>query len=208
MSNIIKFYMGEKNENYPYTIDDILDFSDEELEKIHNYIQWLFPTQDPRNKDTGKPFLTLEDIKYFKNSKELLDKVLLSYYKMIGFYGFSHEFKINTEEYRELIFSRNFEIHSRNWLNKGNHNYLRLTRIISCLKSLGLEKEANELFDMLNRTYLIYPNKIGELTLQFWSSAHAGTLYDAYIGKEEEIKQLKGKLASLGSIFTIGNYKA
>lgn len=202
MSNIIKFYMGEKNENYPYTIDDILDFSDEELEKIHNYIQWIFPTQDPRNKDTGKPFLTLEDIKYFKNSKELLDKVLLSYNRMISFYGFCYE--INTEEYKsKLTFSQNFKIHSRNWLDKGNHNYLRLTRMISCLKSLGLEKEANQLFDVLRRTYICNTWKIGIVTFGFWEKAINGTLYDAYVGKEEEIKQLKDKLTN---VFTIRSY--
>jgi hypothetical protein len=36
----------------------------------------LFPTQDPRNKDTGKPFLTDDDILEFKKDKELQNKVL------------------------------------------------------------------------------------------------------------------------------------
>lgn len=193
MSDIIKFYNGEEVDGYPYKLCDIWYFSDLEIERIHNYIQWLFPTCDPRNKETGKPFLEQEDIEQFKNNKKLLENLNRSFEIIIDFYGFMW-----VDD--KLVKKYNFdEKKLKNWLTKRNHNYLRLTRIISCLKTLGLEKEAKALFDILMEIYKEYHNKIGETTLNFWQKAIDGTLYDDYNKCEnnKEIKDLKDKLKNI-----------
>jgi hypothetical protein len=42
---------------------------------------------------------------------------------------------------------------SRNWLHAGNHNHLRLTRMLRSLRVLGLEREAATLWDALRVLY-------------------------------------------------------
>jgi hypothetical protein len=39
------------------------------------------------------------------------------------------------------------------WLSPGNHNHLRITRILRCFSLLGLEAEAKAFFDCLSEIY-------------------------------------------------------
>ena len=39
------------------------------------------------------------------------------------------------------------------WLSPGNHNHLRITRILRCLSLLGLEAEARAFFECLSEIY-------------------------------------------------------
>ena len=57
------------------------------------------------------------------------------------------------------------------WLTPGNHNYLRLTRILKCLGLAGLEKEKSALKNALNVIYLQHGEVIGETTKKFWDEA-------------------------------------
>jgi hypothetical protein len=189
-SEIIAFYKGEPSSS-PYSLAEILEFTDSELEIIHNHIQWLFPTNDPRNKDTGKPFLTNEDILEFKNSKELQDNLWNSYDKMILFYGFCHNGKGG------LVTGEDFKEKSKNWLNKRNHNYLRLTRMISCLKSVGLDKQADALYNILCDIYKEHESKIGSTTMEFWKKAIDERLYEGYVNNTIQVKELKDKLKNI-----------
>ena len=66
------------------------------------------------------------------------------------------------------------------WLSPGNHNHLRITRILRCLTVLGLETEAKAFFDCLSEIYKDEQNKpmpaISEETMLYWREAagHAG----------------------------------
>jgi hypothetical protein len=42
---------------------------------------------------------------------------------------------------------------AHNWLHAGNHNHLRLTRILRSLRVLGLEREAAALWEALRTLY-------------------------------------------------------
>ena len=44
---------------------------------------------------------------------------------------------------------RRFYEGSPHWITPGNHNYLRITRILKCLKLLGLDAEAAAFFEYL-----------------------------------------------------------
>lgn len=63
MSEIVNFYLN-KESSAPYRLEEIWHFSEIELERIHNYIQWLFPTDDQKNKELGKPYLLQEEGKW------------------------------------------------------------------------------------------------------------------------------------------------
>ncbi len=61
------------------------------------------------------------------------------------------------------------------WLSPGNHNHLRITRILKSLSVLGLEAEAKAFFDCLSEIYEEEQNKplpsISEETMLYWGEA-------------------------------------
>ncbi|HEX8915365.1 MAG TPA: opioid growth factor receptor-related protein, partial [Humisphaera sp.] len=59
----------------------------------------------------------------------------------------------------------------RNWLTPGNHNLLRLTRILDSLRTLGLGPHADALLAALEGVYAEHAGVIGPRTVGFWRSA-------------------------------------
>lgn len=43
---LINFLKGSGTDVHGRTHQDILNFSDEQLETVHNYIQWIFPIRE------------------------------------------------------------------------------------------------------------------------------------------------------------------
>jgi hypothetical protein len=64
---------------------------------------------------------------------------------------------------------------SANWLRPNNHNHLRITRILKCLRLLGREEESRAFFDCLADIYASERRKprpaITERTFEFWQHA-------------------------------------
>ena len=61
------------------------------------------------------------------------------------------------------------------WLSPGNHNHLRITRILRCLTVLGLEAEAKAFFGCLSEIYEDEQNKtlpaLSDETMLYWRRA-------------------------------------
>lgn len=64
-----------------------------------------------------------------------------------------------------------FAERSRVWLSVGNHNFLRLTRILKSLSLLGHEARAEWLLAFLEELYRERPDVIGSTTVGFWRRA-------------------------------------
>jgi hypothetical protein len=88
---------------------------------------------------------------------------------MLQFYGLQCN-KIDTTGI-EITKSDNYPERKINWIEEGNHNYLRLTRILTSLRLLGLEDYAQALFKCLNQIYLEEGKNIGSRTYAYWESA-------------------------------------
>ncbi len=52
-----------------------------------------------------------------------------------------------------------------------DHNYLRITRILKCLMTFGLEDEARAFYECLRRIYREDSDQIGDETFQYWTNA-------------------------------------
>ena len=77
---------------------------------------------------------------------------------MENFYGFEYN--------GDKIIDKQEQKH---WISKGNHNYLRITRIITSLKIFNLEKEAILFYEALLN--LSHTEKIDEKSLKYWENA-------------------------------------
>ena len=68
-----------------------------------------------------------------------------------------------------------WELRRGNWLTPGNHNHLRITRILSSTRTLGLAAESAALFDALSEIYRSEGGRaIERRTYDFWKRAAVG----------------------------------
>ncbi|XP_039529630.1 opioid growth factor receptor-like [Pimephales promelas] len=103
------------------------------LEDCHSYIQWLFPIQE-RGVNWDAHVLTKKEIKLFRKDEEAKRKLVESYKLMLDFYGIC----LVNETTGEVDYAPDFEDRFKN-LNRYSHNNLRITRILKCLGTLGLQ---------------------------------------------------------------------
>lgn len=150
-SRILAFFRGAGCDHRGRTLDEILAWDDQALEFTHDYIQWLFPLPEPSAFNPWAPVLTESDIEAFRNSPELQNQLRRAAARMKAFYGFDRD--------------------RLPWLTPGNHNFLRLTRILACLRLLGLEDEAAEWFARLSDLYSKHSGIIGPETWRYWQAA-------------------------------------
>jgi hypothetical protein len=127
---IIGFLSGESPDSEGRYLSEIQKWSDSRLESAHDFIQWMFPLIEPSRVNQDAPLLDRETIAEIRSRPELLDAVRASFRCMQNFYE-----------------------RSLHWVTPGNHNHLRITRILTCLALLGLKTEAVEFFHFLERVY-------------------------------------------------------
>jgi hypothetical protein len=144
-------------------IDDIWRMSLEGLEYTHDYIQWLFPLRERSAVQPDVPVLDDAAIAGFA-SADMRDRLKRSTDVMAAFYGF-------VIDGAELRFASNAADRQSVWLTHGNHNFLRLTRIMKSLATLGLPDLATGWLAILSHVYATNQNLIGARTWLYWQSA-------------------------------------
>jgi hypothetical protein len=140
---------------------------------VHDYIQWIFPLPERSGANPGSPVLDAAMIAVIRGSAEMQGRLRAGFLRMLAFYGFTLEGDAVAEGPR-------FADASRNWLRAGNHNHLRLTRMLRSLRVLGLEHEAAALWEALR---LLYERENAEgrrtitvETFAFWRKAATSPL--------------------------------
>jgi hypothetical protein len=168
---IIRFYSGTQPDHRGRYLNEIQGSPDAQLESVHDYVQWLFPLPELSGFNVTAPVLTRESIHEFRTRPELQEKLLASFLRMMNFYGF----EARLEEPITVTRAPNFAAKAAGWLSPGDHNHLRITRILRCLTVLGLEAEAKAFFDCLCEIYADEQNKpppaISDETMQYWKEA-------------------------------------
>lgn len=162
---LIDFYRGIGKDSSKRSLQDIWNFTLSQKESAHDYIQWLFPLKTASKFNSKAPVLTPAVIAAMQADPLILDNVRVSLKKMLEFYGL--EWDANG---RAIIESSTFSSRAKVWLNKNNHNHLRITRILTSLNLLGLDKESRLFYDQLGKIYTQYPGKIDPQTWKIWSS--------------------------------------
>lgn len=167
-SRLVAFYLGMGTDDRGRMIDDMLSWNDEQLEIVHDYIQWLFPLKEKSAFNSSAPILSNEDIASFINDTEIKHKLLRSLTRLLDFYGFA----ISVENRPETITkSEKFEKKSRNWISLRNHNFLRITRILKSLVLLNYGDLAAAFLNVLEEIYKDNSAIIGTQTLKYWREA-------------------------------------
>lgn len=146
--SLLEFLEGKSTDNFERMIHDVWNFNDQQIERTHNFIQWLFPLAVPSASVPGAPVLTKDDIAAIRASDTAQDKICKS-----------------AEWYGSFLERNDF------WKKPHDHNHLRITRVIRSLRLLVDEDEADafriEIYSLLGNDLSLIPKK----TRQFWDEA-------------------------------------
>lgn len=168
---LLAFFSGTGTDDAGRYHAEILAWPDYRLEVEHDYIQWLFPSRQRSRFNPNAPRLQPSTIKAFRAEESLRAALVRGFERMASFYGFA--IRHFADGSLQLDAVADFETRSRAWLTRGNHNYARLTRILTSLRLLGCPEQADALFDVLDWVYRRHPSLIGQTTYGFWRSAAA-----------------------------------
>ena len=167
-SALIAFYRGDGRDHRGRLLSHIHQYSNESLERHHDYIQWLFPLQEPSAANPEAPLLTSADIAAFAVDESLRKALIRSFRLMLQCYSLELVEDGDTITVRQGDF---FDEYSRIWLTPGNHNFLRITRILRSLSLLGLQQHAVAFLKCLEDIYAEEQKTIGETTMSYWRRA-------------------------------------
>lgn len=174
---IVPFFEPPPNEGKDFrdrTLSEILNWSDNDLEASHNYIQVLFPLPERSQFNFNAPLIDRATFDAFQSRPELRARLREAFVRMLRFYGF----RLQKTKKRGLVVARlpGFEEIAARWLKLTDHNHLRISRILRCLRILGLEEEAAAFFAALDRVDDIYEETISGDSYNNWRRAADGPL--------------------------------
>ena len=166
---LLAFYRGEGTDRAGRTFADVQGLSDAQLESTHDYIQWLFPLFTASAFAPEAPTLDQEALHAFRSDALLQSKVIGVLRRMLEFYGL----ELDDTEPTDIVIDvgTRFPERRRNWLTPDNHNYRRITRILTSLQLLGLGAYARALLDCLVVLYREHAGRIGPKAYSRWTAA-------------------------------------
>ena len=148
--NIENFLTNSESDFKNRLLQDIWNFSDQEIEHTHDFIQILFPLDEESGAVSYGIYLdSSEAILSIKANKLATENIVKSSKWFLSF------------------LARN-----SHWKRKHDHNYLRITRIIKSLRLLVSDQEANKFYESFMQ--LVDENlksKINITTLTYWENA-------------------------------------
>jgi hypothetical protein len=121
MSQLVEFYRGRATDTGGRFLREIPGWSDEYLEAVHDFIQWLFPLPEPSRFNPDAPLLVQEDITAFQCDEQLRANLRKSFERILTFLG------LRQTEGGEVEEGDNFPLRAVDVWDTPSHNRLRIT---------------------------------------------------------------------------------
>lgn len=148
MSLIVDFLKGAGTDGAGRTVFEVVAMDDAAIERVHDFIQWLFPLAEPSGANRRAPVLSAEDVAAIHASGMAQIALAAGTDRMAVFY------------------QRN-----RHWLTVHDHNHLRITRIIKSLRLLRGPGEAEEFRDLILRLDEAAGRPVSVGSRRYWMEA-------------------------------------
>jgi hypothetical protein len=169
-ARLLAFYDGSGVDSRGRTIEQVLAFPFATMEASHDYIQWLFPLDVPSGVTPDAPLVGTDCQRFFAGDPTRAIMLRRAFERMLDFYGLL----ANYGNAPQVVKAKDFNERAANWLTPGNHNFLRLTRIMKSLVLLGHSEQASALFRCLEQIYSEHSAVIGSTTFSYWRNAVSG----------------------------------
>lgn len=145
--NFKNFLLAKEPDFKGRMIQDIWNYSDEEIEGIHDFIQILFPLNKKSQSVFHGYYLETDDlVQSLKDDEQVKENILKSSEWFLSF--------LKRHDY---------------WKRGYNHNQLRITRVIECLRLIVGDKEANSFYELIK--ILSKNANLNKKTTEFWDNA-------------------------------------
>ncbi|MCI0457515.1 MAG: hypothetical protein L0Z62_11140 [Gemmataceae bacterium] len=167
MSQLVDFYTGEGTDSEGRRMAAIWGW-DDDLEAVHDFIQWLFPLPEPSNFNPDAPLLSDDDIRAFRADALLQANLARSFERILAFLGLTRTAEGKVAE------ADNFAARAREVWAAPNHNWLRVTRILRSLSLLGQSEKARAFYGWLAELYQSGRAPIPGNTFRYWTAAVEG----------------------------------
>ena len=148
MTEIVGFLEGKTPDHRGRILAMLLQQTDHQAETTHDYIQWLFPLDEPSRSVNGAPVLTELDMDEIRGSSLAQANLARSARWFLGF------------------LERN-----NHWITKYNHNHLRITRVIKSLRLLASDEAADEFRDKVLALAGDNLNLVDQKARGFWANS-------------------------------------
>lgn len=142
------YLAGDGRDGRGRLASDVLGFSDQQLEEIHDYIQWLFPLPTRSGAQPDAPVLTETEIEAIRKDERAKDILRQATERMLRFY-------------RDTNW----------WLTPLDHNHLRITRIIKSLRLLVGPGAAQHFYQAILALHDAAGAPVNIRSLRFWAEA-------------------------------------
>ena len=146
--DLLGFLEGVSPDHRGRRIDDILAFSDLELEAEHDFIQWLFPLPEASAFNPFAPTLAADKIVAVRRSPLARQNLRRAVERMLRFYR-------NTDQ----------------WLSPADHNHLRITRILRSLSLLLDRSRAEEFLSAVEARVDAAGGRVNSESRTYWRQA-------------------------------------
>ena len=168
-SRILDFLRGAATDQSGRGIGQIRDWDDRSLEAVHDYIQWLFPLPEESGFNPDAPVLTRDDMADLRRDPALQEAVRVSWQRMMAFYRMGGLTRPGASA-ADVDVPAVIRAH---WMRPGDHNMLRISRILRCLALAGLAHEAALTLAALERVFADPAGAaaIGARSLGYWRQA-------------------------------------
>ena len=145
---IVGFLEGKTTDHRGRILAMLLQQTDHQAETTHDYIQWMFPLDEPSRSVNGAPVLNELEIDEIRQSSLAQANLAKSARWFLGF------------------LERN-----DHWVTKYNHNHLRITRVIKSLRLLASDEAADEFRDKVLALAGDNLNLVDDKARRFWLSS-------------------------------------
>ena len=145
--NIVGFLEGKTPDQRGRMLSMLWKQTDDEVETIHDYIQWMFPLDEPSQAVNGAPVLNDLDIDEIRENQLAVDNLEKSARWFLGF------------------LERN-----DHWLTNYDHNHLRITRAIKSLRLLTSDPVADAFKDKVIELAGDNLSLVNQKARDFWIS--------------------------------------
>ncbi len=166
MSRLTEYYRGAGTDAEGRTLAATWAFTDRDLERVHDFIQWLFPLRQASQFNPDAPLLTPDDVAEFRSDPLLRQNLQRSFAVFLAFLGLQ-------QEGGRVGPAPDFARKQGVWL-RPNHNWLRITRVLASTRILGLEEQSRALFRFLEGQRDGGHSAISADTFRYWKDAAQG----------------------------------
>lgn len=141
-SGLLAFFRGSGRDSEGRRLAQLREMDFECMEMMHDYIQWMFPTDEPSMFNESAPILTAQHQRAFAESPELKEELRLNLARFCEFLGL--ELRGGRGAKVEVVVAPTFKQRIMVcWtpMYGRNHNWLRISRVLMCLGRCSLFDE-------------------------------------------------------------------